>query len=295
MTQPPLIYRPDVETAIKENRPVVALESTLITHGFPNPQNLRVALAMEEAVRENGAIPATIAVLGGQLVVGLTGEQLDYLAQAPDVRKCSVRDLPLVVSQKRDGATTVAATMVIAHRAGIRVFATGGIGGVHRGAYFDVSADLMEMGRTPITVVCAGMKAFLDLPAGLEYLETQAVPVLGYRTAEFPAFFSRKSGLGVDMQVNTPAEAAALIYARDTMQLPNAVLLAVPVPRAGEWPAGQAAPVIEQALAEADAQNIRGKAITPYMLARIAELSKGQSARANEALLVNNAAVAAQV
>ncbi|RME51445.1 MAG: pseudouridine-5'-phosphate glycosidase [Caldilineae bacterium] len=250
---------------------------------------------MEEMVRREGAVPATIAVLKGQLTVGLRDDQLAYLANSAQARKCSVRDLPLVTARGEDGSTTVAATMVIAHRAGIRIFATGGIGGVHRGHSLDISADLMELGRTPITVVCAGMKAFLDLPASLEYLETQAVPVLGYQTDEFPAFYSRTSGLPVDMRVNSAREAAQIIHSRDALGLPNAVLLAVPIPPADEWPAREAESIIRRALAEAEARHISGKDITPFLLARIAELSDGRSMRANIALLEHNARVAAQV
>jgi len=284
-----------VETALRENRPLVALESTLITHGFPHPQNLEVARALESVVREAGAVPATIAVLKGQPTVGLRDDQLAYLANSVRARKCSVRDLPLVTARGEDGSTTVAATMVIAHRAGIRIFATGGIGGVHRGHNLDVSADLMELGRTPITVVCAGMKAFLDLPASLEYLETQAVPVLGYQSDEFPAFYSRTSGLPVDVRVDSAEEAARIIRSRDALGLPNAIVLAAPIPPADEWPAGEAEGVIRRALAEAEARHISGKDITPFLLARIAELSDGRSMRANIALLKHNARVAAQV
>ena len=284
----------EVQAALKESKPVVALESTLITHGFLSPKNLSVAKEIEDAVRQEGAVPATIAILNGQITVGLSEAELAHLA-ASDARKCSVRDLPLVVAQKGNGGTTVAATMVIAKQAGIPVFATGGIGGVHRGSNFDISADLMELGRTPITVVCAGMKAFLDLPAGLEVLETNAVPVLGYQTDAFPAFYSRESGLPVDLRVDTPRQVANIIRARDALQLKNAILLTVPVPKAKEWPAGQAQPFIEQALAQAETQGLPGKEITPFILAKIAELSGGQSMEANIALLLNNARVAAQV
>jgi pseudouridine-5'-phosphate glycosidase len=295
MNYPNFAFHPKVEAALKAGKPIVALESTLITHGFPQPQNLTVAQAMEEAVRENGAVPATIAILQGRITVGLSAEQLTYLAGIHTARKCSGRDLPLVIAQQGNGATTVAATMLIAHRAGIQVFATGGVGGVHRRANFDISSDLRELGRTPITVVCAGMKAFLDLPASLEYLETQSVAVLGYQVDEFPAFYSRKSGLSVDLRVNTPAEAAEIIRVRNALQLSSAVLLSVPVPQADEWPAELAQKAIEQALVEAEAKNIKGKDITPFMLTKIATLSAGQSIQANIALLINNAEVAAQV
>jgi pseudouridine-5'-phosphate glycosidase len=290
-----LSFHPDVEAALKSGKPVVALESTLITHGFPRPDNLRIATAIEQTVQENGAIPATIAILGGRIHVGLTASQLQELAEAYDVRKCSTRDLPMVVARRSHGATTVAATMAIAHQAGIRVFATGGIGGVHRGGDDDISADLMEMGRTPITVVCAGMKAFLDLPRTLEYLETQAVPVLGYGTNELPAFYSRSSGLPVDEQVDTPQNVADIIEARDKLKLPNAILVTVPVPEADEWPAHQADAVIAQALVEAKQNDISGKSISPFLLGRISVLSGARSKQANESLLLNNALVGAQV
>jgi len=288
-------FHPEITTALAENIPVVALESTLITHGFPHPQNLEIARKIEQTVRENGAIPATIAILGGKITVGLTAEQLETLATDTQARKCSVRDLPLVMAQKANGATTVAATMAIAHRAGIAIFATGGIGGVHRGSQFDVSADLMELGKTPVTVVCAGMKAFLDLPDTLEYLETQAVPVLGYQTDELPAFYSRSSGLPVDARVNSAAEVAEIITARDMLNLPQAVLVTVPVPTEDEWEASAAKAIIAQAQAEIETADISGKDITPFMLAKIAELSGKESMRANIALLLNNARVGAEI
>lgn len=286
---------PEVAAALAEHAPAVALESTLITHGFPHPQNLEIARKIEQTVRDNGAIPATIAILHGKITVGLTAEQLETLANDPHARKCSVRDLPLVLAQKKNGATTVAATMTIAHRAGIAVFATGGIGGVHRGSQFDVSADLMELGKTPVTVVCAGMKAFLDLPDTLEYLETQAVPVLGYQTDELPAFYSRSSGLPVDARVDSAADVAEVIAARDALDLSQAILVTVPVPTKAEWKADAAKAVIAQAQAEIETTGISGKNITPYMLAKIAELSGEESMRANIALLLNNARVGAEI
>ncbi len=286
---------PEVSAALADNTPVVALESTLITHGFPAPQNLEIARRIEQEVRDNGAIPATIAILDGTITIGMDDAQLESLANDPHARKCSVRDLPLVMANHLNGATTVAATMAIAHRAGLRVFATGGIGGVHRGTPFDISADLQELGRTPITVVCAGMKAFLDLPDSLEYLETQAVPVLGYQTHELPAFYSRSSGLPVDECTETPEAVAAIIRARDALKLSAAVLVTVPVPEADEWPASATEVVIAQAQREAETQGIHGKAITPFMLARIAELSGESSLRANISLLLNNARVGALI
>jgi pseudouridine-5'-phosphate glycosidase len=273
----------------------VALESTLITHGLPHPKNLDVALALEAVVREAGAVPATIALLSGQITVGLTEEQLVYLAEAKNVRKCSRRDLPIAVGRGEDGATTVAGTMIVAHMAGIRVFATGGIGGVHRGHPFDVSADLLELGRTPVTVVCAGAKAILDLPLTLEVLETQGVPVIGYRTEEFPAFYTRSSGLPIDVRCDTPQEVAAVVRARDDLNLRGGTLVTVPVPPEDELSAAEAEVAIATALAEAEAQEIKGKAVTPFLLARVSELTGEASLRANVALLLNNARVASAI
>ena len=281
-----------MRAALDAGRPVVALESTLITHGLPCPKNLEVARALEAAVREAGAVPATIAILGGQISVGLTGEQLDYLAGAEDVRKCSRRDLPIVVGRGEDGATTVAGTMIVAHMAGIRVFATGGIGGVHRSHPFDVSADLLELGHTPVVVVCAGAKAILDLPLTLEVLETHGVPVIGYATDEFPAFYSRSSNLPVDVRCDTPEEVGAIVRARDALNLPGGTLVTIPIPPDDELPTGQAEDAIATALAEAEAQGITGKAVTPFLLARVSELTGEASLRANVALLLNNARVA---
>jgi pseudouridine-5'-phosphate glycosidase len=274
---------------------VVALESTLITHGLPRPKNLEVARAMEAAVREAGAVPATTALLGGQITVGLTDEQLGYLARVENVRKCSRRDLSIAVGRGEDGATTVAGTTMAAHMAGIRVFATGGIGGVHRGHPFDVSADLLELGRTPVTVVCAGAKAILDLPLTLEVLETQGVPVIGYGTDEFPAFYSRSSGLPVDVRCDTPDAVAAIVRARDALELAGGTLVTVPVPPEDELPAAEAEGAILTAVAEAEAQGITGKEATPFLLARVAELTGEASLRANVALLLNNARVASGI
>lgn len=290
-----LHLHPEVESALSSQRPLVALESTLITHGFPYPDNLKIAQAIEQTVRDHGAVPATIAILGGQVMVGLTEEQLGTLAAADKARKCSIRDLPLVITHEGNGGTTVAATMMIAHRVGIEVFVTGGIGGVHRGDTWDISADLTELSRTPIAVVCAGMKAFLDLPATLEYLETLAVPVLGYGVSELPAFYSRSSGLPVDAQVDTPEAVAEIIRARNELQLSNAILITIPVPVADEWPAEQARPAIEQALAEAKAHHTTGKAITPFLLDYISQLSGQKSKQANKSLLLNNAHIGAQI
>ncbi len=284
---------PEVEAALHDQQPVVALESTLITHGLPWPENAATALAMEAAVRESGAVPATIAVLAGRITVGLSREQIEALAHRPfgSVRKCSRRDLPIVAARGEDGATTVAGTMIVAHRAGIRVFGTGGIGGVHRGAPFDVSADLIELGRTPVAVVCAGPKAILDLPLTLELLETHGVPVIGLGTDTLPGFYTRSSGLPIDVRVETPREAAAIIAAAERMQARHGVLVVVPVPSSEASDAGVEA-AIERAVADADAKRIRGKAVTPFLLKRVAELSGGASQRANQALLVHDARTA---
>lgn len=290
-----LIIHPEVQAALDAGRPVVALESTLITHGLPHPDNLDVAQALEATVRESGAVPATIAILGGQITVGLTAEQLAYLAKAKNVRKCSRRDLPIAVGRGEDGATTVAGTMILAHMAGIRVFATGGIGGVHRGHPFDVSADLLELGRTPVTVVCAGAKAILDLPLTLEVLETQGVAVIGYGTDEFPAFYTRSSGLPIDVRCDTPEEVAAIVRAREDLNLPGGILVAVPIPSGDELPTAEAEGAIATALAESEAQGIKGKAVTPFLLARVSELTGQASLRANVALLLNNARVASAI
>jgi pseudouridine-5'-phosphate glycosidase len=290
-----LIVHPEIQAALDAGRPVVALESTLITHGLPRPDNLEVARALEAAVRESGAVPATIAILSGRITVGLSDEQLAYLAGAENVRKCSRRDLPIVVGRGEDGATTVAGTMIAAHMAGIRVFATGGIGGVHRGHPFDVSADLIELGRTPVTVVCAGAKAILDLPLTLEVLETQGVPVIGYGTDEFPAFYTRSSGLPVDVRCDTPEEVAAIVRARDALSLPGGIRVAAPIPPDDELPAAEAEAAIARALAEAEAGGIKGKAVTPFLLARVNELTGAASLRANVALLLNNARVASGI
>ncbi len=273
----------------------VALESTVIAHGLPWPHNLETARRLEQAVRDVGAIPQTIGIIGGQVRVGLTDAELTHLARARAVRKVSRRDLPIVTALKQDGATTVAATMYLAARAGIQVFATGGIGGVHRGHPFDVSADLEELAQTPICVVCAGAKAILDLPLTLEALETRGVPVIGYRTDEFPAFYSRSSGLPVDQRVETPEEAAAIFRAQRALGLPGGMLVVVPIPEEAEIPRQRIEPVIERALAEAEARGIRGKEITPFLLAQVAELSGGDALEANLALLENNARVAARI
>ena len=302
-----LRIKPEVIQTLADGAPVVALESALVTHGFAPPANLDIARRMEAVVREEGALPATIAVLEGEPRVGLSEEELARLAAlASDqaARKVSLRDLPLVLAarlsardeaQGASGGTTVAATMHLAHRAGICVFATGGIGGVHRGHPEDVSADLTALVSIPIAVVCAGAKAILDLPRTLEYLETHGVPVIGYGTDEFPAFYSRHSGLGVDARVETPEEVARMMQAREALGLSAALLVCVPVPEADELPVSEAEAAIAQAVEEAEAADVSGKNLTPFLLARIVELTGGRARRANEALLLNNARVAARI
>ncbi len=286
---------PSVRQALEFGRPVVALESTLITHGLPYPENLSTAQQLEAAVRENGALPATVAILSGRIKVGLDADQLAYLARAEGVRKVSRRDLPVVVAQGGDGATTVAATMIVAAMAGIRVFATGGIGGVHRGHPFDVSADLPELARTPVVVVCAGAKAILDLPLTLEWLETHGVPVLGYDTDTFPAFYSRSSGLPVDARVDAPGEVADIARCKWSLGLGGGVLVTAPCPFEQAMPSDRVEAAIDEALEDAEREGVRGKGVTPYLLARIVELTGGESMAANIALLENNAAIAARI
>ncbi len=290
-----LLKTQEIDQALASGKPVVALESTVISHGLPYPTNLEAALQMEEIIRKEGAVPATMAILGGKVRVGVTRDELEHLASAKGIRKVSRRDLPIVVAQEGDGATTVAATVTIAAWAGISIFATGGIGGVHRGSGFDVSNDLPTLANTPVTVVCAGAKAILDLPNTLEWLETAGVPVIGYGTDEFPAFYTRKSGLPVDVRVDTPQEAAAIIAARCRLGLPNGLLITVPVPAEAEVPPQQLEAAIASALEEAEARGIEGSASTPFLLRWVARQTGGASLQANVALLHNNAAVAAQI
>jgi len=285
----------DLNQALQLGLPVVALESAVITHGLPYPDNLNLARDLETEVRSQGAVPATIAVQDGRLLVGLTADQLESLATARMTRKISRRDLAIAVSRWLTGGTTVAATLIIAHQAGIKVFATGGIGGVHRGAPFDISADLPELARTPLVVVCSGAKAILDLPATLEVLETHGVPVIGYQTADFPAFYSRSSGLKVDMTVQTPQEVAQIASLHWTLGLESAVLVANPPPAAYALPWEQVENIIQQAVIEAEEQHITGAKVTPFLLKRVNELSGGMSLRANLALLRSNAQLAAQI
>ena len=277
------------------NGPVVALESTVIAHGLPRPINLETAHRLESAVRETGATPATIAIVKGELCVGLTGEQLTSLANDSDVRKISKRDIPIAVAQKWTGGTTVSATVWIARRAGIKVFATGGIGGVHRGSLPDVSADLPELARTPMVVVCSGGKIVLDLPATREWLETFGVTVVGYRCDELPAFYSRRSGLPVDVRADSAQDVAEIFRAQLDLGISSALLVCVPVPEEFEVPAQQLNVVLNDALAEAERNNIGGRELTPFLLSQMAAASEGLTIRANIALLENNARVAAEI
>ena len=301
MTPPALALldrHPEVAAALDAGRPVVALESTLIAHGMPWPHNLETARRLEAEVRRHGAVPATIAVVGGRLKAGLTDDELQALARSgPALPKLSRRDLAALVGRGGSGATTVAATMIVAALAGIRVFATGGIGGVHRGAErsFDVSADLLELAQTPVAVVCAGAKSILDLGLTLEVLETQGVPVVGYGTDTLPAFYVRDSDHWLPLRVDSPDEAARLLHAQWSLGLKGGVVLANPIPAEHAMPRQRIDAAIDQALAEAEAQGVRGKASTPFLLARVAALTGGDSLQANIALVLNNAALAAQV
>ncbi|MEL6609403.1 MAG: pseudouridine-5'-phosphate glycosidase [Pseudomonadota bacterium] len=290
-------YAPEVAQARAAGQPIVALESTIITHGMPWPQNLEMAGKVEDTIRAEGAVPATIAVLDGTLHVGLTAEELETLAQRPDAKKLSRADLPWAIAQGWTGATTVAATMIGARLAGIGVFATGGIGGVHRGAEdsFDISADLQELAQTPVTVVAAGAKAILDLPKTLEVLETLGVPVIAYGQDALPAFWSRDAGLAAPLRADDAAAIAAGHRMRAAMDVPGGQLIANPIPAEAEIPRATMMPIVEQALAEAEAQGIAGKAVTPFLLKRIFELTEGASLTANIALVLNNARLAAQI
>jgi len=293
----PLTINDEVKAALTSGSPVVALESTLITHGLPYPTNVDTALAMEAAVHESGAVPAPIAILEGAITVGITADNIEALAQLPagSVRKCSRRDLAIAIALGENGATTVAGTMIVANMAGIKVFATGGIGGVHRGQPHDISADLTELGQTPVTVVSSGAKSILDLPLTLEVLETNGVPVLGYRTDLLPAFYSARTTLPIDQRIESAAEAAAIIRAAEELGAQNGILVAVPAPvdLAIGYDAAEAA--IAQATREAEASGIGGKDITPYVLNRVSELTKGASMKANIALLINNSRIAGEI
>ena len=294
---PYLDVNPAVAQALAEGKPVVALESTIISHGMPYPQNVETALKVEEIIRQNGAVPATIAILGGRLKAGLSPAEIEYLGkQGQKVTKASRRDLSVLVAQGADGATTVATTMMIAHMAGIKLFATGGIGGVHRGAEttMDISADLEELGQTDVMVVCAGAKAILDLKLTLEYLETKGVPVLGYQTQELPAFYTRTSGLKVDYQVDSPEMLAKILKTQHDLGLHGGILVTNPIPEQYSMDADAINAVIDQAIAEAQEKGIHGKETTPFLLAKVKEITGGDSLEANIQLVFNNARLAAQ-
>ena len=288
---------PEVKAALEAGKPVVALESTIISHGMPYPKNVETALLVEQTLRDNGAVPATIAVIGGRLKAGLSKEEIEYLGKTGrGVAKASRRDLPALVARGADGATTVTTTMIIAHRAGIQVFATGGIGGVHRGAEttMDISADLEELAQTPVMVVCAGAKSILDLGLTLEYLETKGVPVIGYGTEELPAFYTRKSGFGVDYRVDSPEELAAMFAAQRDLGYKGGMLVTNPIPEEYAMPKDVIDAAIEQALRECKEQGVHGKETTPFLLARVVELTGGDSLESNIQLVLNNARVAAR-
>jgi pseudouridylate synthase len=293
-----LELNPLVLSALKEGKPVVALESTIISHGMPYPQNVETALMVEAKVRENGAIPATIAIINGKMKAGLTVDEIEILGkQGQDVTKVSRRDMPMILSKKMNGATTVASTMIIANMAGIHIFATGGIGGVHRGGgeTFDVSADLQELAQTDVAVVCAGAKSILDIGLTLEYLETHGVPVIGFKTDDFPAFFVRNSGFGVDYRLNTEGEVADMLKIKWQIPLSGGVIIANPVPLEFESDPNVIDKAIRKALRNAEEQGIKGKQITPFLLSEIEQITEGLSLKTNIQLVLNNAALAARL
>lgn len=292
-----LDVNPEVAAAVKEGRPVVALESTIISHGMPYPQNVETALNVEKVIRENGAVPATIAIIGGRLKAGLTADEIEYFGKkGMEITKASRRDIAAIISRGIDGATTVTTTMMIAHMAGINIFATGGIGGVHRGAEttMDISADLEELAKTPVMVVCAGAKAILDLGLTLEYLETKGVPVIGYQTEELPAFYTRKSGFGVDYRMDTPEELAKLLLTQQAMPNAGGVLVTNPIPEQYSMDHDVINKAIDEAVAQSVKDGIHGKETTPYLLAKVKELTGGDSLDSNIQLVYNNAALAAK-
>lgn len=289
---------PEVEAALREGKPIVAMESTIISHGMPYPQNVETALNCQRICRENGAVPATCAVIGGKLCAGLTDEQIDYLGrEGHNVTKASRRDLPMLAAKGMDGATTVAATMIVAAMAGIRVFATGGIGGVHRGAEttMDISADLEELAQTPVCVVCAGAKSILDLNLTMEYLETKGVPVIGFRTDELPAFYTRRSGIAVPWRSDAPEEIAKAINASKELGYPGGMLVVNPIPEEYSMDADVINKAIDDAIEEAKAQGIKGKETTPFLLAKIKDITGGSSLAANIRLVYNNVQLAAKI
>lgn len=285
----------NVEAALKNGKPVVALESTVITHGLPKPENAEVAISLEEEARETGAVPATIAIMDGKVRVGLDRESIKELAAMKHVRKCSLRDIPIAMARREAGGTTVAATMHIAHGACIQVFATGGIGGVHRGHPFDISSDIQALGTIPMTVVCAGAKAILDLPLTLEALETRGVTVVGYQTDDLPAFYYRKTGLPVDVRCDTPEEICAIIHQRNASGLSQSILVVNPVPDEDAMDVDEAEDAIRKALAEAEEQGITGKETTPFLLGRISSLTEERSKSSNLSLLKNNVRLASKI
>jgi len=295
MDQNPIIIHPDVTADLAAGKPVVALESTVIAHGLPRPQNIETAQRLEQIVRAEGVTPATIALLDGMLYVGLDRPQLDQIGTHQDIKKLSVRDLAIAVARKWNGATTVASTMWIAHRAGIKVFATGGIGGVHRGSLPDISADLTELARTPMIVVCSGAKIVLDLPATREWLETHGITVVGFRCDEMPAFYSRLSGLPVDERADSAAEVARIFRAQRDLEIETALLVTVPVPAEAELPADVLKNILDESLAAAAREHVGGRELTPFLLSRMAQQSDGATLKANIALLENNARVAAEI
>jgi pseudouridine-5'-phosphate glycosidase len=292
-----LNFTPEVMEAVASKKPVVALETTIISHGMPYPLNLKTAREVEYIIRKAGAVPATIGILNGKIMIGLTSAELDYFARADDIIKTSRRDLPYIIANKLNGATTVAGTMICAEMAGIKVFVTGGIGGVHRGVEktWDISADLQELMNTSVAVICSGVKSILDIKKTLEYLETSGVPVIGYKTADFPAFFTRKSGSKVDFVVSNAEEAAAFLFTKWSLNLKGGVVVASPVPEKDAMDEGLVDQAIEDALALAARQNIQGKEITPFLLAKIKEITEGRSLEANVALIKNNAFAGAEI
>ena len=298
MLETHLDIKPEVAEALRAGKPVVAMESTIISHGMPYPQNVETALRVEQVIRDEGAVPATIAVIGGRLKAGLTEEEIEYLGKKGlEITKASRRDLAVLVSRGQDGATTVTTTMMIAHMAGIKVFATGGIGGVHRGAEktMDISADLEELAHTPVLVVCAGAKAILDLPLTLEYLETHGVPVIGYGTEELPAFYSRQSGLKVDYRMDTPEEIAAAMRTQTELGMAGGMLVTNPIPEAYSMDPAVINKAIDQAIEEMEALGIHGKECTPFLLAKVKDITGGDSLDSNIRLVFNNASLAAKI
>ncbi len=297
MNQSVLDITPEVQQSLESGKPVVALESTIISHGMPYPKNLETARQVEQIVRDNGATPATIAILNGRLKAGLNKEELEFLAQADDVAKVSRRDIPYIIANKQNGATTVASTMIVADLAGIRVFVTGGIGGVHRGAdkNFDISADLMELAQTNVAVVCAGVKSILDIGSTLEVLETHGVPVFGYQTKDFPAFYTRKSGFYVDYEADTTKEIAAALKVKWDLNLKGGAVIGNPIPTEHEMDEKVISNAINSALKQAEEKNIKGKEITPFLLAKITELTGEESLKSNIELVFNNARTGARL